>query len=174
MIGNIQTLWVDYNQRFICYMTVLYTGPWRRGPAPTQAFPFECLDESFAFQWVNFVPEGWASPMDYWTLRWANHSSHCPPVHESFVAARSGYIGQGRHIASTSIQWGGLQGIQAPGRPTSGCRTRPLYSGCPLIVDTSTISGHPLLFRGYPGLCRSLALSRGVREKNRRSKIYWW
>ena len=126
---NIQKLWVDYNQRFICYKTVLYSCPWRWGPAQTQAFPSKCLDECFAFQCVNFVPEGWASPMVYWTLQWAHHSSHCPPVHEGFAAARSGSIGQGLHITSTSIQWGCLPGIQAPGRQTRR-----------VVSDTSTIT----------------------------------
>jgi hypothetical protein len=33
-------------------------GPYSRSRAQTQAFPAKCLDESFAFQCVNRVPQG--------------------------------------------------------------------------------------------------------------------
>jgi hypothetical protein len=52
-----------------------------RGRAQTQAFPDKCLDESFAFQCVKLVPQGWASSMVYRTLRWAHHTSHHAPLH---------------------------------------------------------------------------------------------
>ncbi len=55
-------------------------GPCSRGRAQTQAFPL-CLDESFAFQCVNLVPQGWAPSMVYWTLQWAHHPSHHAPLH---------------------------------------------------------------------------------------------
>jgi hypothetical protein len=33
-------------------------GPCSRGRAQTQALPPKCLDESFAFQYVNLMPQG--------------------------------------------------------------------------------------------------------------------
>ncbi len=71
-------------------------GPCSRGRgrrAQTQAFPAKCLDESFAFQCVNLVPQGWASSMVYWTLQWAHHTSHHAPLHAGaamFMRSTSG------------------------------------------------------------------------------------
>ncbi len=83
-------------------------GPCSRGTAQIQAFPAKCLDESFAFQYVNLVPQGWASSMIYWTLRWAHHTSHHPELHTSDHTGAAMFMrstpGCGT-LAGPSLEW---------------------------------------------------------------------
>ncbi len=72
-------------------MIDIFAGQWQtpcsQGRAQTQAFPSKCLDERFAFQCVNLVPQGRASSIVYWTLRWAYHTSHRAPLRRDHAGA---------------------------------------------------------------------------------------
>ncbi len=71
-------------------------GPCSRGRAQTQAFPSKCLDESFAFQCVNLVPQ-------------AYHTSHSAPLNRRDHAGAAMFMrstpGCGIRQAPASSGW---------------------------------------------------------------------
>ena len=107
-------------------------GPCSRGRAQTQALPAKCLDESFAFQCVILVPQGWASSMVYWTLRWAYHTSHRAQLHTRdhtamFMRSTPGC----GTLAGPSLEWVAFQSprpngfAESPGLKRPGALGRP-------------------------------------------------
>ncbi len=98
-----------YNRYCMIY---IFAGLWQTqcswGRAQTQAFPAKCLDESFAFQCVYLVPQGWASSMAYWTLQWAYHTGHSAQLHTRDHAGAAMFMrstpGCGT-LAGPSLEW---------------------------------------------------------------------
>ncbi len=90
------------------YMIDIDAGPCSKGRAQIQAFPAKCLDESFAFQYVNLVPQGWASSLVYWTLQWAYHTSHRAPLHTRDHAGAAMFMRSTPDcgtLAGPSLEW---------------------------------------------------------------------
>ncbi len=109
-------------------------GPCSRGRAQTQAFPAKCLDESFAFQYENLVPQGWASSMVYWTLRWAYHTGHRAPLHRRDHAGAAIFMrstpGCGT-LAGPSLEWVAFRSPRPNGFAERSSLKRPGALGRP-------------------------------------------
>ena len=115
-------------------------GPCSRGRAQTQALPAKCLDESFAFQCVNLVPQGWASSMVYWTLRWAYHTSHRAPLHTRDHAAMFMRSTPGcGTVAGPSLEWVAFRSPRPNGFAESPGLKRPGALGRPEMPGSSQL-----------------------------------